>query len=281
MTIIRRAPCLCVLVAAQMFSQTAQPGQAAQPAPTQSPAQGKAVAPPAAPAATPSPYLRQPTVSESEGAVHITANSPRPLAQVLDALRQKYKWVVSYEDPQFTAAQDLTTAPGNGDERIQLPNGGSFSVDFPATNPDEEKTVRAVVDAYNHSKNPGRFELRRIPQGDFYVVGIGANDDKGRISSQQVVFDTPITIAAEDKSIAETLNAICQQISSQAHVQVTVGVSPRSLLEHTNVKIGGKALPARDLLVQALAAIHKTVYWHLLFDPNSKGYYLDIHSAHF
>jgi len=209
------------------------------------------------------------------------ANSPRPLTQVLEALRLKYKWVVSYEDPQFTAPQDLIAAQGRGDDHMQLPSGGIFNVDFPGgAGPDEEKTLRAVVDAYNHSKNPGRFEVRQIPQGDFYVVGTGANDEKGHIASQPVVLDTLVALAAADRTITDTLNLICQQVSSQTHIQVTIGVSPRSLLDHTNVKIGGKAEPARDLIVEAVGATKKPVYWHLLFDPKSKGYYLDIHAAH-
>jgi hypothetical protein len=46
-------------------------------------------------------YQKQAAISETEGIVHIAANSPRPLAQTLDALRQKYGWGVDYEDPQL------------------------------------------------------------------------------------------------------------------------------------------------------------------------------------
>ena len=257
------------------YSQAAQPGGAAA-AKTTGPAQ---TAPsPAAPA--PSPYLREATVSESGGQVHITANSPRPLAQVLDALQLKYKWVVSYEDPQFTAPQDSVTVTQAGDIHRLLPAGGDFTVDFSGSAPDEEKTLRLIVDAYNHSKNPGRFEVRRIPEGDFYVVGTAANDDNGHIEQQKAAFDLVVTLSAEDRTITETLNLICQEIAKQIHADVFLGVSPRSLLEHTNVKVGGKATAARDLIVQALAAVHKRLYWHLLFDPSSKNYYLDVHTAH-
>ncbi|HKH98949.1 MAG TPA: hypothetical protein VJ999_07565 [Candidatus Sulfotelmatobacter sp.] len=210
--------------------------------------------------------------------VHITANSPRPLAQILDALQVKYKWIVSYEDPQFTSQQDIVTVTGAGDTQMQLPSGGSFSADFSAAAPDEEKTLRSMVDSYNHSKNPGRFEVKKTAQGTFYLVGTAATDDKGHISPQQAVFDLPITVPAEDRTITETLNLICQEISNHTHIQVTVGVTPRSLLDHTNVKVGGNAVAARDLLLQSLAEVRTHPYWRLLFDPNSKGYYLDIHS---
>ena len=268
MNLIRRAMLFSILTVFQAFSQTT-PTAPATPA-----------APVAPTAQTPSPYLRQATVSEAAGMVHITANSPRPLAQVLDALQVKYKWIVSYEDPQFTSEQDVVTVTRAGDTHMQLPSGGSFSVDFSAAAPDEEKTLRSMVDSYNHSKNPGRFEVKKTREGSFYLVGTAATDDKGHISPQQVAFDVPITIPAEERSITETLNLICQEISNRTHMPVTVGVSPRSLLDHTNVKLGGNAVAARDLLVQSLAGVRTHPYWRLLFDPSSKGYYLDIHSPH-
>jgi len=263
MNLIRRAMLFSVLAVVQAFSQTTPAAPAAPVAPT---------------TPTPSPYLRQATVSEAAGMVHITANSPRPLAQILDALQVKYKWIVSYEDPQFTSQQDIVTVTSTGDTHMQLPSGGIFSIDFSAAAPDEEKTLRSMVDSYDHGKNPGRFEVKKTAQGAFYLVGTAATDDKGHISAQQVVFDLPITIPAQERTITETLNLICQEISNRTHIQVTVGVSPRSLLDHTNVKVGGNAVAARDLLVQSLAEVRTHPYWRLLFDPNSKGYYLDIHS---
>jgi|HubBroStandDraft_6_1064221.scaffolds.fasta_scaffold93983_3 hypothetical protein len=268
MNFIHRAVLLSGLLAGQAFSQTAPAAQAPAPAPAPVPAQ--------APAA--SPYSRQATIFESAGMVHISANSPRPLEQILNALQVKYKWIVSYEDPQFTAQQDLTASPT--DPHMQLPSGGSFAVDVSGAEPDQEKTLKAIVDSYNHSKNPGRFEVRKTTDGRFYVAGVAATDDKGKISAQPPVFDTPITIPAEERTITETLTLICKEISTRSHVPVVIGVSPRSLLEHATVKIGGNAVSARDLMVQSLADVRTHPYWRLLYDPNTKGYYLDLHSSH-
>jgi hypothetical protein len=222
-------------------------------------------------------YLKQAAISESAGIVQITANSPRPLLQILDALQQKYGWVVDYEDPQYVSQMDLIDAPGGSHSR--LPGGGSFSVEFPAGAPQEEKILHLVVESYNRSKNPGRFELRRGAQGVFYVVGIAAHDEKDAISSQQVLFDLPITVAAGEKPITATLDLICEEVTAQSHIAVSIGVSPRALLDHAPAKVGGTKVEARDLLLQGLMATRHTLYWRLLFDPNSKGYFLDIHSV--
>src|SRR5277367_1690621 len=170
----------------------------------------------AAKAPAPASYLKEATISESAGAVHVDANSPRPLEQILAALRQKYGWIVAYEDPQYTAVSDLLDAPV-GMTSGKVPAGGAFSVQFPAKAPDEEKTLRAVIDSYNQSKNPGRFELRKGAQGSVYVVGTGARDEKGAISNQPVLLELPVTLAAEERSITDTVTKICEQISTQSH----------------------------------------------------------------
>jgi hypothetical protein len=228
-------------------------------------------------------FLKKATVSESDGAVHIEARSPRPLLQILDALRQKYGWVVSYEDPQYTAAADLSeppaaTTPGEM-PALQLPKGGSFSVQFPAKAPEEDKTLRAIVDSYNQSKLSGHFELRKGAQGNFYVLGTGARDDKGGIANQSPVLDVPVTIAAEDRTYTDTITMICQQTSTQSHAEIIMGIYPRNIFDYTNVKIGGNKLQAREMLLQTLQASKKNLYWELIYNPNSKGFFLNIHST--
>lgn len=227
-------------------------------------------------AAGPASYSKQATISQTADKVHIEANSARPLEQTLDALQKKYGWVVNYEDPQYTSHLDFAETPGDP-EHTQRPTGGSFSVEFPATAPDEEKTLRLVLDAYNHSKNPGQFELRHSAGGTFYVVGTAAHDEKGAITPQQPLFDLPVTLPTEERTIGVTVNLICQAITQQTHTPVTLGVNPRSILDGNAVKIGGTKVPARDLLSQSLQVGHRTLYWRLLFDPGTKGYFLDIH----
>ncbi|HTS35335.1 MAG TPA: hypothetical protein VMH04_06665 [Candidatus Solibacter sp.] len=228
-------------------------------------------------------FLKQATVSESDGAVHIESRSPRPLLQILDALRNKYGWVVSYEDPQYTAAADLSEPPpaaATGQMPTpQLPKGGSFTVQFSAKAPDEEKTLRAIVDSYNQSKLSGHFELRKGTTGNLYVVGTGAHDDKGGVANQSPVLDVAVTVAAEDRTYTDTISMICQQTATQSHADITLGIYPRNVFDYTNVKLGGNKIQAREMLLQTLQASKKNLFWELLYDPNSKGYYLNLHST--
>jgi hypothetical protein len=280
---IKRTTCFTLLIIAQAFSQA------------------KSEAP---------SYLREAQVTESAGAVHIVANSPRPLQQVLDALYKKYGWAVDYEDPSFTSQLDLVDAADpvtHAPHAQTLPAGGKFTVDFPAiaaaqpqpastqtsapvdaTKPapaqpvseDEEKTVRLVVDAYNKSDNPGRFEIRKNSQGNLGVIGNAAHDAKGQIAPQKPILDTPVTVVRKERTATETLDLLCKSVGTLRGTKVAIGVNPRNLLDHTPVTVGAAKTPARDLLWQTLAAAHCNCYLRLVYDPNSKGFYLSIHTIH-
>jgi hypothetical protein len=259
-------------------------------------------------------YLKEAQVSETEGTVHIVANSPRPLQQVLDALYRKYNWAIDYEDARFTSLQDLVDVPDpvtHAPHAQTLPAGGKFTVDFPAvsitptqpastpadsTKPasaepgsatpsarpvseDEEKSVRLIVEAYNKSDNPGRFEVRKNGQGNLDVVGTAARDAKGQISPQKPILDTRLTVPRRQRTATETIELLCRKLTALRGNKVAIGVNPRNVLDHTSVTVGAiKAEPARDLLWQTLTAAHCNCYLRVVFDPNSKGFYLSIHS---
>ncbi|MFY9741770.1 MAG: hypothetical protein WA252_01620 [Candidatus Sulfotelmatobacter sp.] len=224
------------------------------------------------------PYLRQASITETTEAVHITANSPRPLLQALDALRHKYGWVVSYEDPAYTSSLDVVEGR-DGPSHLLLPAGGSFNVEFPSRSLLEDQTLRLIVGAYNQSSNPSRFELRRSSEGDFYVVGTSARNRTKTTSPQHSLLDTPVTVASRDRTIADTINLLCHELEGQNHVPVSVGILPRALVAYTTVKIGASEVPAREILIRSLKAARRSLYWCLFFDPASKGYVLNIHIA--
>lgn len=270
MNSIHHAICLAALVASLVCPQEPQ---TTPPAPA------------AAPAPAANPYLSEASITQSESTIHIIANSARPLAQVLDALRQKYGWVVDYEDPQYLSKADIVERPGLRGASLSLPAGGTFSVDVPpgipaTAPPPEDKTLQLILDAYNQSKNPGRFALRKNEDGSYALAGIGAQDEKGKIVPQAVLFDQPITLPKKERTVTENLQLICQKIAELSHVQINVGVTPRVLMDHKNVMVGGTKAQARTLLLSTLESTGHAMYWRLFFDPKSKSYSLSIHVVH-
>ena len=233
-------------------------------------------------------YLKQATISQTGRKMHITANSPRPLHQILESFQNKFGWKIDYEDPQYVSSLDVIDVVGpesaalSSGGNARYPRGGNFEVDLTTaaadSSPDQKMALQTVLDAYNSSTNPGRFELRPNPDGSSDFVGVAAHDEKGQIAKQQPVLDVAITLPAEERSVADTVDLICQKVAEQSHTPVTVGVTPFGLFTKRKTKTGGTQESARALLIKALTFEGHNFYWYLLFDPNSKGYYLDIHS---
>jgi hypothetical protein len=219
-------------------------------------------------------YFRKAEVHESGGSIQIAANSPRPLAQVADALRQKYGWTIDYEDPRFTSPSDLVVV--EGPPRQTLPAGGDFKIEFPGNNPQEEKVLTTAVNSYNLSGHAGRFELRKGEGDRFALVGIKALDASGKLAAQPVLLDAPIAISNEHRTASAMLSLLCQKLSENQHLAVVLGVTPRRILDRTDVSVGGAETAARKLLSQTLAATQRRLYWELVFDPDAKRYMLDV-----
>jgi hypothetical protein len=221
-----------------------------------------------------SSYLKQAEIHESAGSIQIVANSPRPLAQMADALRQKYGWMIEYEDPQFVSPSDLVVI--EGPPKQTLPAGGDFKIEFASNGVQAEKVLQSAVDSYNQSANPGRFELRKVEGDTFVLVGVQAHDAGGKITAQQVLLDAQIAISNEKRTASDALNLICEKLSESRHIPVSLGITPRKILDRAEVSVGGSQASARALLSQALLATQRRLYWALIFDPDAKRYLLNV-----
>jgi hypothetical protein len=235
-------------------------------------------------------YSKEALVSEKDGTVHVVANDSRPLLQTIDALQIKYGWRINYEDPQYASKLDVVDAKGlqdkatypNGEHRV--PGGGTFTADFPVkTAPiasvEERKILQSIIESYNRSNNPGRFELREDSSGEIFdLVGVSAHDNQGKVSAQQVLLDQSLTIAAQERTFSDTMDLMCDSLTEKTHVKVSLGVHPMGL-DRTKVTVGGKDLAARAYLSRAIESTNRRLEWRLLYDPDSSGYFLNVHQV--
>ena len=231
---------------------------------------------------------KRPEITQIGNVMHLAVSGVRPLADAVDALQTEYGWHIDYEDPQFTSkldvaeSTDVRYANAASGTRPHTPNGGAFSVDFPAgvgsKGPDAASTLKLVIDAYNKSSNPGQFQLRAQDQR-FDVVGIAAHNEAGALQQQHPPLDQPVTFSSAEQPAIDAVISICDQISKLG-ATVNVGVYPRSALSRP-ISLAVAKLPARDALSRiASAAVGesgRTMCWRLLYDPDSKSYFMNLH----
>lgn len=233
------------------------------------------------------PALKKPVIYQIGQVVHLNATGPRPLLQAIDALQQKYGWVVDYEDPQYppasAAAPSRTSPPNRRHANIAETSENAFSVQFnvgptPDSRPDEATVLTTVVDAYNQSGGAAEFKLLKLLRehdAGFAVIAIGVRDINNEIASQQPVLDLPISLASERRSAGETIALICRKVSEASKVPIAANPT-EDLHGNASVAVGGSGVPARTLLSHTIEAMGQNLYWRLIYDAAGKNYVLSI-----
>jgi hypothetical protein len=160
----------------------------------------------------------EPRIEEKESFLEITTNAPRPLDDVLAAMAHQHGWHINYEDPQYGESDIVDqTAPSwleqhpNGPRAYGI-GGGAFHVKIPIDGyfPDDPMQILPqLIDAYNRSGNPGRFQLRVVGKNSFDVIPTASGD-----GSQTPLLDTVLSFDATDDGDAyPTLRKFCEELS--------------------------------------------------------------------
>jgi hypothetical protein len=227
-------------------------------------------------------YLSHPEITETEIWLEITANSPRPLDDVLSALAVQHGWHINYEDPRYGEA-DLVddTAPSWLEEHpegrhVYAVAGGAFSAKIPVDGyspMDPMQIIPAVVDAYNRGGNPGRFELRTTVQGSFDIVPTSAAN-----GPQKPILDTLMSFDATDTvSAPVSLGKFCDELTRTSGETVVLMLPPSAnRYRQARIQQHSQNLPAREILRDMYKQVGSTDRWGLLYDADTGKFYLQI-----
>jgi hypothetical protein len=144
-----------------------------------------------------------------------------------------------YEDAQWVYDGDLMEAanlPGNRDLASRnpgwhgpvVPRGGILDVMLPTdvatlktTNP--ATLIQGLVASHNSSGNPGRFKVVSFGENESSIVATQAAGKDGRPGAQTNPLDRVISFPQMERTLAETLQLICDRVGVQLMVQSAVG----------------------------------------------------------
>jgi hypothetical protein len=231
--------------------------------------------------------MKEAVVERKARSATVKANSARPLAQALAAIREEYGWQIDYEDPPYASEPDLVDIT-NAQWRARNPGapgvkgiaGGSFESEYDESDNLEtaaakEKVLHKIVSDYNRSKNPGRFIVRAEGNGRFAIVGSvikrGSRDE-----AIIPVLDTRVSVRLEERTAGASVSAILQAVTNQTKLKLVLGTVPTNLFLQAKVNVGGENVRARYLLRQTLDATGRTLHWRLLYDPITTKYVLNV-----
>jgi hypothetical protein len=138
---------------------------------------------------------------------------------------------------------------------------------------DPMQILPALVEAYNRSGNPGRFELRRVNRDSFDIVPTAAAD-----GPQTPLLDTVMSFDATDAvSAPVTLRRFCEELSRQSGQTVVfggTGLPMEGPLDQARVVQHSQNQPAREIIRQMYRQVGSSDCWRLLYDPDSNKFWL-------
>jgi hypothetical protein len=222
--------------------------------------------------------------------VKLSVNDPRPVAEAVKQLQEKYGWIITYEDPRLVNEGDLldVTDPTYlqahpGGSRALAHKGGHLEISYfvsSATGKPENPTalLQMLLNAHAASANPGRFELKQSGQV-FHVIPAQVKDVSGRWVHQASILNIPITFPEKERSVLETLEAITGAISSATQLKVAIGAIPLNFFVRHRTTQSASSEPAREALIRTLESTNRKFSWRLLYDPGMKMFALNVRSV--
>lgn len=231
------------------------------------------------------PEIKKPLIYQIGGYLHINASGPRPLLQAIDALQQRYGWVVSYEDPENAASTHAAT-PAAPQRRLRSYLSGSdadsvFSFQYDvgpdaSLLPDETKLLTTLVEAFNNSNDAIRFELLK-QASSYIVVGISVSTSGDKTVTRPIL-GTPIVMSKKLRELSEALAIISRELGQKGRISVSINIAS-NVSWKTQVVTGGHTMTARELLTEILNQVGSKLCWRLLYEPSTRSYELEVKQA--
>lgn len=220
-----------------------------------------------------------------------TIEDPRPLEQAAILLERKLGVPVWYEDPLWAFSGDLVQAADLQQNREVstknpgwlgplVPRGGRFEITLPATAEalrasDPLTLLQTVVDRNTAFGNAGTFKVVKVLDSGYSIVGTAVADNTGRLKATAPPLDRSVSFPEMERTLADTLNLICEQVGVQLMVQFRGGPEQSRL-----VRIGANNEVARNVLARTMKFAGGTkASWVLDYMPDLKIYTLGLRAA--
>ena len=233
--------------------------------------------------------------SQEVNKVKLAVEDPRPVAEAILKLEDKYGWVITYEDPRYVHESEIVDVarkvrrdldkfkPGEAIPPVFFPRGGSleFTYDIiPSTNlpPDPAGVVQSLLDAQAANSHGGRFRMEKSGQ-IMHVIPTAIKNTEGRLVPQGSVLDTIISLPPGERTVLQKLENICATISRATNTPFILGTIPENSFRRYWAKEGVNNQKARDALISTFATMNygANLSWQLFYGPGTKRYVLNIH----
>ena len=161
--------------------------------------------------------------------------------------------------------------------RAYMVKGGAFYAKIPIDGhiPDDPRQILpALVEAYNRSGNPGRFELRPISLDVFDVVPTPAAEDP-----QKPILDTVMSFDTNESDSADSnLESFCEALSRGSGQAVKFwrpfATGTSYFPADARIRLHVQNQRAREVLRKMLGQVTSTMSWRLFYNTGLRRFLL-------
>jgi len=224
-----------------------------------------------------------------DGVYRIT--DTRPMEQASKLLERKLGVSVWYEDPVWAFNGDLVQAADLSANRELagknpgwrgplVPREGTFDLTLPTTTAAlKAANVLSLLENVNASygtfRNAGQFKVVQFGDNEFSIVGIRAAGKGGRIVDQTPPLDRRIFFPEADRTLADTLKLVCENINVRLMVEFRGGPE-----NSRHVRMSANNEVAREVLARAMRIPGgMKLSWVLSYMPDLQAYILGLRAA--
>jgi hypothetical protein len=216
------------------------------------------------------------------------ATTFRSLPEAVDGLDKRYGYVITVETPPYVYEGDLQDEralrnPGSLSKSTAPPiwvaKGVPVSLNLPPAASVDRAGMSSIVRqlAQNGSKGDHGAHFRTEQEGDvFHIIPTEVRDRTGNWVAHTPLFDTRISIPTKERSMLDTVQAVCDALAAANHVSVRLLVYPLNTLHYTNSTVGASDEAARSVLTRALTGLDRKLTWRVFYDIPMNSYLLSM-----
>lgn len=228
----------------------------------------------------------------------IRVERSRPLAGLAAEMRNRYGYLVTYEDAPVDTKEIVVERRPNGLDfrhpawkpvvfHVRARTEPSEAADAtPGTAPGQIKplgpdVIGPLVAEYRSSGNPGKFTV--VYDGEYaHIIPAGRVVD-GRIVDFEPILSTVVQFNQAQGSCLDLLDALLAEVQQIRSVKFTIVNVPLSPLSQQQCSVTRHGIAARQVLMQLLDGMARRAEpvpgvpcaWSLIYDQTTEAYFLD------
>jgi hypothetical protein len=216
----------------------------------------------------------------------------RPLYDAIKQLRERYGWLINYQDPPIEHPDDMENrkppAVGAPQNPSLAPRHRTISITYTPPKTDAAEERRRIIDEI-----VGKYTAAGAGQFQAYhkwvfshVVPTSIKRATGNVESLTSLCDVKVSMPPANRSISESVTTILSQVSKQINVPIAIGMVPPNLFLGHHYLTEAENENACDVLSGVMENVNGLrnaagappvhVVWSMLYDITSKQYFFNV-----